>query len=209
MKTTKSLQKKIKRGRTSRRYNLIKQKGAGKTELMNRIISIEREIHQAEVFQAYNPGSCFFQFTELRKHQDALKEQFNTEFPDSNSELSVALMKAIEQEPQCTPSKKTDLTELAKMEEQIQKDAIAKRLQAEKSKDTRSWVQQRFDEQVEWYKNYIAPMLHDENLLIAESKRLNKVFGEYSDEGGRGGYEARLHNYKQEILYKAIQVLKK
>ena len=206
MKTTKSLQNKIKRGRTSRRYNLIKQKGAGKTELMNRIISIEREIYQAEVFQAYNPGSCFFQFTELRKHQDALKEQFNTEFPDSTQELSEALMKAIEPEAQVTPSKKTDL---AKMEEQIQKDAIAKRLQAEKSKDTRSWVQQRFDEQVEWYKNYIAPMLHDANLLLAEGQRLNKVFGEYSDEGGRGGYEARLHNYKQQILYDAIQVLKK
>lgn len=209
MKTTKSLQKKIKRGRTSRRYNLIKQKGAGKTELMNRIISIEKEIYQAEVFQAYNPGSCFFQFTELRKHQDALKEQFNTEFPDSKQELSEALMKATQQEPQCTSSKKADLSELAKMEEQIQRDAIAKRLQAEKSKDTRSWVQQRFDEQIEWYKNYIAPMLHDKNLLLEEVQRLNKVFGEYSDEGGRGGYEARLHNYKQQILYDAIQILKK
>lgn len=206
MKTTKSLQKKIKKGRTSQRYNFIKQKGAGKTELMNRIISLEREIHQAEVFQAYNPSPSFFQFTGLRNQQNALKEQFNTEFPDSTQELSEALMKAIEPEAQVTPSKKTDL---AKMEEQIQKDAIAKRLQAEKSKDTRSWVQQRFDEQVEWYKNYIAPMLHDENLLLAEGQRLNKVFGEYSDEGGRGGYEARLHNYKQEILYKAIQVLKK
>ena len=200
MKTTKSLQKKIKRGRTSRRYNFIKQKGSGKTELMNSIISLEREIHQAEIFQAYNPGAPFFQFTEQRKQQNALKEQFNTEFPESNSELSEALMKAILPDHHSTESKKTDLSELAKMEEQIQRDASAKRLQAQKSRDTRSWVDQRFDQEIEWYKNYFEPILHDENLLLAEGQRLNRVFGDYSDEGGRGGYEARLHNFKQKYF---------
>jgi hypothetical protein len=37
----KSSQKKIKRGKRSKRYNLIRQKGAGKMELMDRIISLE------------------------------------------------------------------------------------------------------------------------------------------------------------------------
>ena len=86
------------------------------------------------------------------------------------------------------------------MEEQIQRDASAKRLQAQKSRDTRSWVDQRFDQEIEWYKNYFEPILHDENLLLAEGQRLNRVFGDYSDEGGRGGYEARLHNFKQKYF---------
>ena len=202
----KSLQKKIKRVIRSKRFNLIRQKGAGKTELMDRIISLEREIHQAEEFQLYNPGAPFFEFTELRKQQNELKERFNKEYPESKSELSEALM-SIHTWAQITQSKKQE--DLDKMEREKQTAAAATRLHAERSRETRSWVDQQLDQEIEGYIRYIQPMLLDENLLSDELKRLNRVFGEYCDAGCAGGLEAKSHKIKQKILYDAIESSKK
>lgn len=216
MKTRKSLRKNLKRGRTSKRY---KQRGGGKTELKNRIVSLEKEIHDAEVFQAYNPGQPYFQFNELRKVQEALIEQFNTQFPESTLELSVAIREAIHgPEPKHDRSEsKTEILELRKVDAQKQEQPrrvlpevpkvhLQKEEQPQKPK--MSWVDQMFHDSIVRYTKHIEPILHDAGLLNAEIDRIDKDFGEYSDNGGCGGYEARIYRTKQKMLFDALKNLK-
>lgn len=218
MKTTKSSRKNIKKGRTSKRYR--KQRGSGKAELLSRIVSMEKEIHEAEEFQAYNPGQPYFQFTELRKQQEVLIDQFNTQFPESTLELSVAIREAIHvpQPKHTTTVSKTEILELPKVDVQkqaqprreipeVSKVHVQKEQQPQKPK--MSWVDERFHDSIVWYTKYIEPMLHDANLLHAEIDRINTAFGEYSDNGGCGGYEARLHTTKQKMLFDALKNLQK
>lgn len=213
----KSSRKNIKRGRTSKRYR--KQRGSGKAELLSRIVSMEKEIHEAEVFQAYNPSPSFFQFTELRKQQEALIEQFNTQFPESTLELSVAIREAIHgPEPKHARSEsKTEILELPKVNVQKQEQPRREMLEVSKvhvqkeqqpQKPKMSWVDQMFHDSIVWYTKYIESMLHDASLLSAEIDRINKDFGEYCDNGGCGGYEARLHRTKQQMLFDALTNLK-
>jgi len=213
----KSSRKNIKRGRTSKRYR--KQRGSGKAELLSRIVSMEKEIHEAEVFQAYNPNPSFFQFTEPRKQQEALIDQFNTQFPESTLELSLAIREAIHgPEPKHARSEsKTEILELPKVNVQRQEQPrrqipevpkvhVQKEEQPQKPK--MSWLDERFHDSIVWYTKYIEHMLNDASLLSAEIDRINKDFGEYCDNGGCGGYEARLHRTKQKILFDALTNLK-
>ncbi len=214
----KSSRKNIKRGSTSKRYR--KQRGSGKAELLSRIVSMEKEIHAAEEFQAYNPGQPFFQFTEPRKQQEALIDQFNKQFPESTLELSVAIREAIHgPEPKHARSEsKTEIVELTKVDLQkqeqprreipeVSKGHVQREQQPQKPK--MSWVDQRFHDSIAWYTKYIEPMLHDANLLHAEIDRIDKDFGDYCDNGGCGGYEARLHTTKQKMLFDALKNLQK
>jgi len=213
----KSSRKNIKRGRTSKRYR--KQRGSGKAELLSRIVSMEKEIHEAEVFQAYNPNPSFFQFTEPRKQQEALIDQFNTQFPESTLELSLAIREAIHgPEPKHARSEsKTEILELPKVNVQRQEQPrrqipevpkvhVQKEEQPQKPK--MSWLDERFHDSIVWYTKYIEHMLNDASLLSAEIDRINKDFGEYCDNGGCGGYEARLHKKKQKMLFDALTNLK-
>ena len=210
MKIKKSLCKNFKRGRTSKRY---KQRGGGKTELKNRIVSLEKEIHEAEVFQAYNPGQPFFQFDELRKQQEALIDQFNTQFPESTLELSVAIREAIDgTEPKHARSEsKSEMLEPTKVDVQKQPPReipVVPKVHEQPQKPKMSWVDQMFHDSIVWYNKHIEHMLDDESLLREEIDRIAKDFGEYCDNGGCGGYEARIYRTKQEILFNAIHKLK-
>jgi len=215
MKTTKSSRKNIKRSRISKRYS--NKRGGGKAELFSRIVSLEKKIHEAEVFQAYNPGQPFFQFKELREEQEALIEQFNKQFPESTLELSVAIREAIHgpEVKHATTVSKTEILELPKVD--AQKQAQPRReipevqkvyVQKEPEKPKMSWVDQMFHDSIVRYQKHIEPMLHDATLLHAEIDRIDKDFGEYSDNGGCGGYEARLHRTKQKMLFDALKNLK-
>ena len=218
MKNTKSARKNIKRCRTSKRYR--NKRGGGKAELLNRIVSMEKEIHEAEVFQAYNPGQPYFQFKELRKQQEALIDQFNTDFPESTLELSAAIRKAIhgpEPKHDTTLSKK-EILELPKVNVQKQEQPRREMVEVSKvdaqkeqqpQKPKMSWVEERFHDSIVWYTKHIEHMLHDASLLHAEIDRIDKDFGEYSDNGGCGGYEARLHRTKQKMLFDALINLQK
>jgi hypothetical protein len=211
MKITKSLSKNLKRGRTSKRY---KQRGGGKTELKNRIVSLEKEIHEAEVFQAYNPGQPFFQFKELRKAQQALIDEFNTQFPESTLELSVAIREAIHgPEPKHARSEsKKEILEPTKVNVQQPRREITEvpkvHVQKEPEKPKMSWVDQMFHDSIVWYQKHIEHMLNDESLLSVEYDRIEKDFGEYCDNGGCGGYEARIYRTKQKMLLDALKNLK-
>ena len=61
------------------------------------------------------------------------------------------------------------------MEREKQRAAAATHLHAQRSRQTRSWVDQQLDQEIEGYIGYIQPMLLDENLLTDELKRLNRV----------------------------------
>jgi hypothetical protein len=213
----KSSRKNIKRGRTSKRYR--KQRGGGKAELFSRIVCMEKEIHEAEVFQAYNPGQPYYQFKELRKQQEALIDEFNTLFPESTLELSVAIREAIHgpEVKHVKSESKTEIVELTKVDPQKQEQPrrqipevakvhVQKEVQPQRPK--MSWVEERFHDSILWYQKYIEPMLHDASLLNAEIDRIDKDFGEYSDNGGCGGYEARLHRTKQKMLFDALKNLR-